>query len=267
MGEAIKVSVIIVTWNNEKEIEECLNSLRTQTFKDFNIIVVDNASSDSTTRIVRNKYPEVILLKQQKNLFLTGGNNVGIKYAIDHYSPEYTMVLNPDTKLTKDLIKTLVETADLDPKSGAIGPKVKFFNNKNEGLLNSTGIIFDGFAQAYDRGFLEEDKGQYDAMEEMNAVCGVCVLYRVKALKEAGLYWDRIKMYLDELELSIRLRKKGWKIIYNPNALLYHSYMASSDHNKTFRINKQKKKAYLLVALRHYPLKRKMAMIKRYFLD
>jgi GT2 family glycosyltransferase len=264
MSKNVHVSVVIVTWNNEKEIEECLNSLRTQSFQGFNIIVVDNASSDSTARIVRNKYPEVILLKQPHNLFLTGGNNVGIKYAISHYSPEYVLVLNPDTKLTENLIETLVNTADLDSKIGAVGPKVKFFNNKNEGLLNSTGIIFDGFTQAYDRGFLEEDKGQYDAVEEMNAVCGVCVLYRVKALQEVGLYWDRIKMYLDELELSIRLRKKGWKIIYNPNSLLYHSYMASTDHNKTFKINKQKKKAYLLVALRHYPLKRKIAMIKRY---
>ena len=101
-----KVSVVIVTWNNEKDIEECLDSLKTQSFKDFNVVVVDNHSKDSTAKIVREKYSDFShLIELPDNIYLTGGNNVGMEFSIKNYSPEFVMVLNPDTKCEPNLIK------------------------------------------------------------------------------------------------------------------------------------------------------------------
>lgn len=257
----INISVVIVTWNSEKDIEECLSSLRSQTYKNFNVILVDNASSDRTKEIVEKNFPEVKILAQEKNLFLTGANNLGIKHAIKNYKPEFVMVLNPDTKLDSNLIETLLSSMN-EQKVGAVGPKVKFYKNSKEGLINSAGLKFDGFSQAYDIGFEQKDSEEYNSVQEVFGVTGACILYRVKMLEEIGLYWPRIKLYLDEVELFIRAKKVGWKVIYNPKTTLWHKYMASTDQLKIERINKLKKDAWLWIALRHYSLQSKFAMLK-----
>lgn len=261
----INISVVIVTWNSEKDIEECLSSLRSQTYKDFNVILVDNASSDRTKEIVEKNFPEVEILAQEKNLFLTGANNLGIKHAMKNYKPEFVMVLNPDTKLDSNLIETLLSSMN-EQKVGAVGPKVKFYKNSKEGLINSAGLKFDGFSQAYDIGFEQKDSEKYNSVQEVFGVTGACILYRVKMLEEIGLYWPRIKLYLDEVELFIRAKKAGWKVIYNPKTTLWHKYMASTDQLKIERINKLKKDAWLWIALRHYSLQSKFAMLMHYLI-
>lgn len=258
------ISVVIVTWNNREDIKICLESLKSQTFKEFNVILVDNNSADDTVATAVETFPEIHVIKQKQNYMLTKSNNDGIKYAVKNFGPKYILVLNPDTKCEKNLIKDLKNFLDKNKKSGAVGPKIKFFNNANAGLINSAGIIYDDFKQAYDRGFMEVDKGQYDVAEKVPAVTGACVMYRVSALVQCGLYWERLKMYLDEVELAIRLRKHGWEIWYTPSALVWHSYMTSTSKNKKFDKDKQKNYAWLLIAMRHYPILRKAAMLKQY---
>lgn len=259
------LSIIIVTWNNESDIKFCLESLKQQSFTDFNVILVDNASTDNTVKVAKQTLPQINVIQQDKNYYLCKSNNDGIKFAFEKFNPEFVMVLNPDTFLKEDTIKILFEEINKDEKIAAVGPKILFWNNTNEGKINSTGLVYDGFANAYDRGFLEEDKGQYDKTEEVAAVSGACILYRSKALKKAGLYWQPIKMYLDELELAIRIRKKGFKIVYVPKAVIGHSYMKSTSQEKTRKFEKQKAKAFLLIALRHYKLKSKLAMFRYFF--
>lgn len=257
------VCTVIVTWNNEKDIEICLESISNQSYPNNKIIVVDNNSSDQTCSIVE-KFSEVILIKRDKNHFLTGSNNFGIKYCIKEFNPEYIMVLNADTKAESNLIEELVNAVNSNDRYGASGPKVKFFNNENDGLLNSTGLIYDGFKQAYDRGFKEEDLGQYDNTEVVFGVTGACILYKTAMLSDIGLYWNQIKMYLDEVEMFIRAKKAGWEVVYTPKTTLHHSYMKSTDKNKLFNAEKQKARAWLLIALKHYSLKSKLAMIGKY---
>ncbi len=261
-----RVSIIIVTWNNEKDISICLQSVFNQDYKNFNVVVVDNASTDQTASIVEKDFPGVKLIKLKKNTYLTGGNNTGIKFALENYEPEFIMVLNPDIKVEENLVTTLLEVAQKDEKIGAVGPKVKFWNNQNSGLLNSAGLIYDGFMQAYDRGFMQADKGQFDNEEQVFGVSGVCILYRVKMLLEIGLYWDAIKMYMDETELFIRAKKAKWKVIYTPKTSVLHNYMQSTNANKVFNREKQSMQTWLLIAFKHYKLKSKLAMLKKYLL-
>jgi len=118
--------------------------------------------------------------------------------------------------------------------------------------------------QAYDRGFLEEDLNQYQKEEEVFAVSGACILYKTEVFDKVGFYDENIKMYLDEIELAIRIHKKGYTIFFNGNALILHNYMQSTEANKDFNREKQVKKAWLLIALKHYPILRKLAMIKKF---
>jgi GT2 family glycosyltransferase len=260
------VSIVIVTWNNERDIQTCLKSILDQTYQNYKVIVVDNASTDNTVNIIENYFPSVKLIKLPRNLYLTGGNNTGIKYALDNYTPEFVMVLNPDTKVEKNLISTLMDTLNKNEDIGAAGPKIKFWDNQNEGLLNSAGLYYDGFMQAYDRGFMQKDEGQFDKTQEVFGVTGTCILYRVKMLKQIGLYWDAIKMYMDETEMFIRAHKHGWKVFYTPKTTVWHNYMQSTNANKSFNKEKQGMKAWLMIALRHYPIKSKLAMLKKYLI-
>lgn len=263
----INISVVIVTWNNENDIEECLNSILDQTFKNYYVIVVDNNSTDKTVEIIKQKFPQVTLLEQKKNLYLTGGNNLGIKYAFEKNDSPFVMVLNPDTKVESNLLETLYESMSENPEVGAVGPKVKFYKNKDEGKINSAGILFDGFKQAYDIGFMQKDDGQFDSERFVFGVTGACILYRSKMLKKIGLYSNQIKLYLDEVELFIRAEKAGWKVLYNPKATIFHKYMISTSQEKIEKIEKIKKKAWLYIAKKHYPLKSKLAMYKQYLFN
>jgi GT2 family glycosyltransferase len=263
MNEQPKVSVVIVTWNNEKDISFCLKSLREQDYKNFQIVLIDNASSDNTLKIVKENFQEVTILPQKENLFLTGANNIGIEYSIAALDAEFVMVLNPDTYAAPDLISELIKPFD-NKSVGATGPLVKFWRNQFEGLINSAGLFFDGFMQAYDIGFKEEDKGQYNSQKEVFGVTGACIMYRTEMLLQIGLYDNRIKMYLDEVELFIRAHKNNWKVIFVPTAVLGHNYMQSTNQNKSFFRQKQMQKAWLIIALKHYELKSKLAMLKIY---
>lgn len=264
MNQRPKVGVVIVTWNNANDIRQCLSSLLSQDYENIKILVVDNASTDSTSRIVQEEFPQVEFIQRDRNYFLSPSNNFGIKLLIKNHNPEYILVLNPDTKCLNNLISTLVSSLENDIKAFAAGPKVMFFQNPLEGKLNSAGLIYDGFKQAYDRGFEQDDNGQFDTTEYVFGVTGACILYRTSSLQKIGFYWERVKLYMDELELFIRAQKHGFKVIYNPNTTVYHKWMKSSDQQKIKRINKLRNDAWLWIALRHYPFTRKLAMIKDY---
>lgn len=260
----INIGVVIVTWNNEKDISECLSSLMEQTLKVGKVVVVDNHSADRTLEIVRSKFPQVEIIAQDENYLLTKSNNKGIRYLLDTLYPEFILVLNPDTILEKDTLQKLFNAINKDNRIGAVGPKVKFYGNRDQGLINSAGLFYDGFSQAYDIGFKEVDNGSYDLEKEVFGVTGACILYRTVMLENIGLYWEKISLYLDEVELFIRARKSDWKVVYVGSALIHHKYMASTDQIKIERINSLKRKAWLWIAIRHYPLKGKLAMIGKY---
>lgn len=258
------VSIIIVTWNNSDDIVNCLKSVFSQTYKNFNVILVDNASTDTTVEKIRANFREIILIQNKTNLYLTKGNNKGIKFAIDNFDSKYIMVLNPDTTVSENLLTELVSVLETNIQVGAVGPKVIFDNKRDKGLINSAGLIFDGFMQAYDRGYMQKDNEQFNKKEYIFGVTGACILYRTEMLNQIGLYWEQVRLHLDEVELFIRAKKRNWKVIYNPKAVVYHKYMQSTDKNKAYKIDKAKKTVWLKIALKHYSIKSKLAMIKRY---
>jgi GT2 family glycosyltransferase len=255
-----KVSLVVVTWNSSKDIEECLKSLENQSYPIQEIIVVDNLSGDDTVEIIKNKFPDVHLIESEVNTFFTGGHNLGMKTALKR-DLDYVAIINPDTKANANWIEKSIEVFEKFDRVGIVGPKVKFWNNEKEGLINSAGMIYDGFMQGYDRGFEEKDKGQYDKTEEVKAVTGAAMVFDVKMLNEIGFFWERLKMYLEDMEICIRARKAGWKVMYTPETEIGHKWMQSTSQSKVVQLNKWKMRNWLYIALRHYQLKSKIAVI------
>jgi hypothetical protein len=259
------VCAVVVTYNSQKDILDCLKSLKDQNYPKLSkIIVVDSASSDRTVELIKqNTFEKLILEASPKNLYFAGGNNEGIKIAIQNYSPDYIALLNPDAYADKNWISSMVKIAESDLKVGIVGAKTLFWDNQNAGLLNSCGLVFDGFMQAYDRGFMEEDIGQYNKTEEIVAVSGCNMLLRVSMLNQTGSFYEKMQMYLEDLELCLRAKKHGWKVIYTSDSTVGHKYMQSTSQNISVRKKRKILKNWLLIALRHYSYKSKLAMVKK----
>lgn len=261
------VVAIVVTYNSEKDIEACLDSLLEQDYKNLKkIIIVDSASKDNTVNIIKIKYSsdQVELFASDINLYFAGGNNKGYELS-KKYNPDYIALLNPDAKADKNWISELIKITQEDNTIGIVGAKTLFWNNPNQGLINSTGLIYDGFMQAYDRGFMQEDKGQFDTTEEVQAVSGCNMLIRVEMLKGMKeLFWEKLQMYLEDLELCLQAKKLGWKIMYTSNTTVGHKYMQSTSQNPSVIKEKRIMKNWLMISLRHYRWKSKAAMVRKY---
>ena len=173
----VNVSVIVLNWNGKKHAGECLESLFKQTYKDYEILFVDNSSSDGSVEFVKKrfpaeKYPKLRILPSGGNWGQGGGDNFGIKRA----KGKYVVLLDNDTKADKDFLKEAVKVAEKDPKVGAVVAKLMFYDKPN--LINSVGhgVFVDG--SCVDLGIREEDKGQYDQAIKVFWSTGACMLIR-----------------------------------------------------------------------------------------
>lgn len=259
------VAVIIVTWNNSKDITECLTALFTQSYENFKVLVVDNNSQDNTVEIVRTQFPQVDLHALKQNLYFAGGNNFGFEQAMQKYQPEFMAILNPDTKISPDWLNAQIELMQNDSRIGVIGPKVLFAEGfgtldiKSTGqqkVINTAGILPGGFLFPYDRGFGEADKGQYEQTEDVYAVSGVSMLFRSEALKQVGYFFAPMQMYLEDVDLCLRLRKAGWRVVYTAKTELEHKHMQSTQQSNKGNYFYWSRRNYLLLIWRHYSLRK-----------
>ena len=219
-----KVQVQIVTWNSLRYMVDCLESLMRQTFRDFSVLVIDNASEDGTVEFIRSYYPEVSILQNFKNFGFSKANNQGIAFA----KSDYVLVMNPDVILTDEFLEKLVSFADQYQNGGSYGGKIlKIFSeavdqNEVEGLrevvksniFDSTGLQIFKSRRAVNRGEGQKDQGQYDKTQEVFGLSGACVLYRLAALQDTMIrneYFDQdFFTYKEDIDLAWRLRLYGW---------------------------------------------------------
>src|SRR3989338_3243792 len=184
------LSIIVVTYNSEGVISSCLNHIKKQNYNSYEAIVVDNASSDTTLRILSN-YSWIKLIKNAKNLGFSKANNQGIQQA----SGDFILLLNPDAFATSSSLKTLIYYIQSDSSLGFVCPKLLKPGKKH--IIDSTGIQATPERRFFDRGRLEIDKSQYDKQTNFFA-------------------------YLEDVDLCWRMRLRGWKGAYCPKALVYH---------------------------------------------
>jgi GT2 family glycosyltransferase len=229
-------------------LRDCLDSLRGQTFRDFECILIDNASTDESVEFVRKHYPEVRIIQNQKNLGYGGGNNVGITAS----SGKYIALLNNDTKADANWLQRLVEAIEEDEKIGMCASKI--LNYYNPETIDNTGLLLykDGIARG--RGRLEKDVGQYASSEEVFFPSGCAGLYKREMLDGIGLFDEDFFLYLDDVDIGMRGRLAGWKCIYVPDAVVYHKYSATTEPYSSL-------KAYLVernriwIVMKYFPLR------------
>ena len=224
----IKVSIIIINYNSNGLIIDCLKALEAQLFKDFEIILVDNNSSDNSLQTV-NAYLKnnpltcpIRLISLSTNLGFTGGNLVGLGCT----EAEYIALLNNDTEPHRDWLYNLVAGIDTNTDVGICASKLLVFGAD---VIDSAG---DGYAtslKGYKRGE-GEDKGKYDEQKYVFGACAGAVLYRQKMLEEIGFFDDDFFLIHEDTDLNLRAQIAGWKVLYVPTAVVYHKVRSSIGH-------------------------------------
>ncbi len=208
------ISVVIPNYNGRRYLDGCLSSLSVQTYGNFEIILVDNGSSDGSAEYVAERFPEIRIVKNEENLGFAGGVNSGIRHA----GGELILTLNNDTRADRNLIKNLADAMDSDGTVGMCASKMLFC----DGRINSTGICLSRSGAAWDRGMAEEDVGQYDGVDEVFGPSAGSGLYRREMLNEIGLFDEDFFMYMEDVDLAFRARLAGWRCLYVPSAKVHH---------------------------------------------
>ncbi|MDO8602533.1 MAG: glycosyltransferase family 2 protein [Candidatus Omnitrophota bacterium] len=243
------ISVIIVNYNRKDLLRQCLDSLRSQSFKDIEIIVVDNASKDGSLDMLKDVYPEVKLIQNTDNLLFCRAQNQGVEAS----TGDFILCLNNDVILDRDYLKEMVFSAGLEDRIGMISGKILRTGGK---VIDSTGLFLGRNRKAVERGYGEIDNGRYDKPEFVFGVSGSCAFLRKGMLldlkDENGYFDERFGMYYEDLDLCWRAQKKAWKAYYNPNALAYHMRggTAAGSNRKTWPvfhyIGRDLKKRYIV---------------------
>ncbi len=227
-----RVSVIIPNWNGAKLLPTCLHALAKQTFRDFEIVVVDNASSDNSREWVAREFPTVRVIALNENRFFAGAVNEGIRQTARPEpaggTSEIVVLLNNDTEAEATWLENLIRALDENPRAGMAATKLRLFDAREK--LHSAGDFFRVDGIPGNRGVWEMDDGQYDNPQTpppLFGVCGGACAYRRTMLNEIGLFDEDLEFNCEDVDLNWRARLAGYDCVLAPNAIVYHMLSAS----------------------------------------
>ena len=242
-------SVVILNWNGRNLLEECLDSVLAQTFRDFEAIVVDNGSTDGSVEFLRERYGNRIrLVTLDTNLGYGVGNNRGIDVA----DGTWVVFLNNDTQTDPRWLEEISSAAGRHPDAAIFACKVLNYYRRDE--IDTVGHLLypDGINRG--RGRREKDVGQYDLEEEVFFPSGCAAAYRKDLLDVIGNFDESFFAYGDDTELGLRARLFGAKCLLAPKAVVYHKYSATSGTYSLFKAY-QVERNRVWVLLKYFPLR------------
>jgi len=216
-----KVAIIILNWNRVRDTIECLESVAKVDYPLFEIVVVDNGSTDGSPEAISQLFPDFSLIVNEENVGYAEGNNVGIRYALTQ-GFDYVCLLNNDTIVDRSFLESMVDAAEADPRAGIVGPTVYYFDKPNI-IWSAGGTIDWSRGLPLLRAFNEEDEGQYGEVAEVDYVTGCAMLVRLAMAKDLGLLDPRFFMYFEEVDWCTRAVKSGFKILHVPAAKVWHN--------------------------------------------
>lgn len=271
----MKVALIILNFNGKQDTLELLDSLTSLSKKDFEFetIVVDNASSDESVKVVKKRFPHVTLLANSDNLGFAEGNNVGIRYGLKS-GADFFFLLNNDTLVAKDTLSKLIDVAISEKKGGIFGPKIYFSKgaetHKEEYRGDELGkvIWYAGGKLDWDnvvashRGVDEVDRGQYEELVKTTFVSGCAMLIRREVFEVVGLFDKKLFLYYEDVDLCMRARKKGYEVYYVPTSYVWHKNAGSSGGSGSDLHVYYMTRNRLLIGMRFSPWKTRLALMR-----
>ena len=228
------VSIIVSNFNGKKWLKNCLESLVAQNFPEpFEIILVDDASTDGSVEYVKDIFPQVRLVTLNRERGFGGSNNVGIKYA----QGKYVIFVNPDTKTNEHWLSSLVQAIQSRDHIGMVTSRVQLYDSPK--TINACGNIAHYTGLGFCRG-LGEHAETWRNSHTVPAVSGCSFIARKSFMKELGAFDEDFFLYLEDTDLSWRARLAGKEIWFEPSSVVFHRYDLTMNEKKFFHIEKNR---------------------------
>ena len=236
MNENPLVSVIVLNYNAGELLLNCIESIKKSAYKNLEIIVVDNISTDKSQKICKEKYPGIKLIQNDENFGYCEGNNIGIREA----KGDYIIILNPDTIVESNWIEELISAYNKFGE-GLYQPKHLSLNEKTVYMSAGNMLNIFGFGYAREKG--NKDENQFNKIEEISYASGTCLFTSSNVLKKVGLFDPFIFLYHDDLDLGWRASQLGIKSYYVPTSIIYHaeSYSLKWNAEKFYWLERNRK--------------------------
>ncbi len=271
-----KISIITVNYNTDNETKSLLKSLERIEKKDIemNIIIVDNGSKSLFKLDSQNKKDNTTVHRSEKNLGFAGGYNFGIKKALKNQS-DYILIINNDTLVYTDMLKNLISAIEKGPEIVAAVPRIYFARghefHKGKYKSNELGKVIwyaGGYTdwnniKSIHRGMDEVDHGQYNQTEPTEFATGCCILFKKEILENVGMFNEKYFLYYEDADLSERIKRAGYKILYVPDAKLIHINAASSGGPGNNLHDYFLTRNQMLFGMTYAPIRSKLALIRQ----
>lgn len=221
------IYIILVNYNGYKDTKECIESLEKINYENYKIIIVDNASKDNSLELLNRNHCSHIILDSRINLGFSGGNNIGIEYALKN-GAEFVLLVNNDTIVNEDILSNMIKTFEKDSNTGIVGGKILLYENKE--MISHAGGYIDMFKFTtvhYGMGAAYNDE-QYNYEREVGFVSGCLMLIKREVFEKVGLLPEEYFMYYEDTDFCLRVIDSGYKIFYNPRAEIFHKVSMSS---------------------------------------
>jgi hypothetical protein len=223
------ITIIIPNLNGRQHLEHCLPSILEQSYQDFEIILVDNGSTDGSVEFVTKKFPRVQILASSYNMGFAKANNVAIQAA----SAPCVVTLNNDTTVEPNWLSEMMDVVRREPDVGMIACKT--LNMHNPHLIDSAGMDIDHVGMAWPRYYGQPDNKQETEPYEVFCPTGAAALYKRELLNQVGLFDEEFFAYCEDMDLGWRARLMGWRCLYVPTSIVYHYHSATSKQGSPFK--------------------------------
>lgn len=243
-----RVTVVIPNWNDERLLKACLGSLRGQSYRDFETLVIDNGSTDCSVRMAGSEFPEVRVVALGENRGFSAAVNRGIALS----DSELVALLNNDTEQDPAWLSALVHAADAHPEAGSFTSKLLDFADRE--TLDGAGDALRWSGLPYRLGRGERDGGQYDRPAPVFGACAAAALYRREMLDEVGPFDEDFFAYCEDGDLSFRAQLRGYGCRYVPEAVVYHVGSASTGGKRSAFATRLGTRNSLLLLVKNLPL-------------
>jgi len=242
-----KVSILLVNWNGRHHLPDCLDSLAAQTFRDFEVVLVDNGSADGSVEFVRQGYPWVRLVPLAANTGFAGGNNAALAQA----SGEYLVTLNNDTRVEPGWLAELVRVADAYPRAGMVASRICSFADPD--VIDSLGVRIcpDGMSRSACRR-QRFSQLKLAPVEPILIPTACAALYKRAMIEETGFFDEDFFAYCEDTDLGLRGRRAGWEALLARDAVVYHKYSGTSGAFTPFKLYLVERN-HFWVALKNFP--------------
>lgn len=221
MSQPPRVYVVVLNWNGYEDTRNCLISLQKVSYANLGTIVVDNGSRDCSGERLQREFGDFRFIFNEKNLGFSAGCNVGIRAALEDAECAYVLLLNNDAIVSPDLLQGAVERAELDPQIGIVGGKI-LHSPQTKVLSYAGGFVSRWRGQTSIRGFGEVDQGKYDDSCEVSFVIGALMLVKRTVFETVGLLPEEYFFGVEDLDYSLTVRQRGFKLYYVPQFVAYH---------------------------------------------